>query len=72
MFVLCVRYSDSENKRAYFKNSMFENSSLVFPVGMNVLLPFRIHDIVLTPYAFPSPLTFVYYALFDVGERIMT
>ena len=31
-------------------------SSLVFPVGVNVLLPFRTHEIVTKPpYAFPLP-----------------
>ena len=38
-----------------------ENSSLVFPVGVNVFLTFRIYEIVTSgPYAFPLPcLSFV-------------
>ena len=42
----------------------FQLSSLVSPVGIHVLLPFRTHEIVIRfPYVFPPPLPFVYCAL---------
>ena len=42
----------------------WKKSSLVFPVGINVLLPFRTHEVVTwAPYAFPLPcLCFVHFS----------
>ena len=50
-FQNCVASSQTPNARVPQKSS-----SLVFPVGINVLLPFRLHEIV-TQLPMPSPST---------------